>query len=69
MHCMCSHALFVSLQLDFATMMGRLLGPTTCLPHKEGGIPLGVLPKAQQASLPACFPHYPYCAKRQAGKL
>ena len=26
-------------------MTGRLLGPTTGLPHKDGGIPLSVLPK------------------------
>ena len=25
-------------------------------------------PRTQQASLPACSPHYPYYAKRQAGK-
>ena len=28
-----------------ATTTGRLLGPTICLPHKDGGIPLSVLPK------------------------
>ena len=25
--------------------MGRLLDPTTCLPHENGGIPLSALPK------------------------
>ena len=45
MHCVSAHALFVSLQLDWATTMGRLLGPTTCLPHKDGDIPLSLLPK------------------------
>ena len=41
-------------------MTGRLLGPATCLPHKDGGVPLSALPKTQQASFPACSPHYPY---------
>ena len=55
--------------LTGAARTGRLVAPTICLPHKDGGVPLSVLPKAQQASLSACSPHYPYFAKRQAGKL
>ena len=36
-------------------------GHAICLPHKDEGIPLSALPKdTQQASLPACSPHYPF---------
>ena len=41
-----AHALFASLQLDYITTTDRLLGPTTCVPHLDGGIPLSALPKA-----------------------
>ena len=68
-HCVSAQARFASLQLDWATTSGELLGPTTCLPHKDEGIPLSALPKDTQASLPACSPHYSYCAERQVGKL
>ena len=44
-HCISAHALFASLQLDWAIATGRLLGPTTCLPHKDRGILLSILPK------------------------
>ena len=45
-------------------------GCATCLPHKGGGVPLVPCPRTQQASLPACSPHYPlFYAERQAGKL
>ena len=37
-HCVSAHALFASLQLDWAITTGRLLGPTTCLPHEDGGV-------------------------------
>ena len=37
-----SFALFVSLRLDWATTTGRLLGPATCLSHKDEGIPFSV---------------------------
>ena len=37
-----SFALFVSLQLDWATTTGRLLGPATYLSHKDEGIPFSV---------------------------
>ena len=60
-NCVSAHARFVSLQLDWPTKTTRLLGPTTCLLHENGGIPL--------SALPACSSHYPYCAERQAGKL
>ena len=51
-HCVSAHALFASLQLDWGSTTGRLLGPTTCVPQKDGGIPLSVLPKdKRQASL------------------
>ena len=38
-----AHALFACLLSHWITATGRLLGPTTCLPHKDGGIPLNAL--------------------------
>ena len=37
--------LFASLQLNWVTIMGILLGPAMCLSHEDGGISLSVLPK------------------------
>ena len=54
-HCVRAHDLFASLQLDRATTTGRLLDPTTCLPHKDGGIPLSVLPKYTTSKLSGLF--------------
>ena len=34
-----------------------------------GGIQLCVFPQTCSVSLPACSPHFPFNAKRQAGKL
>ena len=36
---------FASLQLDWPTTMGKLFGSAICLPHKDGGISLSILPK------------------------
>ena len=33
----------------------RLLGPTNCLPHKDGGVPLSVLPKDTKSKLAGLF--------------
>ena len=55
MHCMCVQARFASLQLDWATTTGRLLGPTTCLPHENGGISLSALPKDTTNKLAGLF--------------
>ena len=41
----------------------------TCLPHEGGASRKVPCPRTQQANLPACSPHYPYFAERQAGKL
>ena len=60
-HCACAHALFASLQLDWATTACILHGPTNCLPHEDGGVLLSVLP--------TCSPYYPFRAKHQAGEL
>ena len=49
--------------------MDRLLGPTTCLPHEDGGIPLSALPKDTTSKLAGLFPTLSLCAERQAGKL
>ena len=38
-----AHALFACLLSHWITATGRLLGPTTCLPHKDGGILLNAL--------------------------
>ena len=48
-------ALFASLQLEWSTPAGRLFGPTTCLPHKDGGIPLSILPKGTTSKLAGLF--------------
>ena len=50
-----SLALVASLQLDWATSMGRLLGPFTCLTHKDGDIPFGVLAKDTTSNLAGLF--------------
>ena len=52
-HCLYAQAQFASLQLDWATTMGRLLGPTTCLPHENRGILLSAF--AQGHSKQACW--------------
>ena len=46
-----SLVLFASLQLDWATTTSRMLGPATCLPHKDGGIRLDVLPNDKTSKL------------------
>ena len=38
-----------------ATTTGRLLGLTTCLPHKDGGIPLSALLKDTASRFAALF--------------
>ena len=38
-----------------AITTGRLLGPTTCLPHKDGGIPLSASPKDTTSKLAGLF--------------
>ena len=38
-----------------ATTTGKLLGPTTCLPHKDGGVPLSVLPMDTTSKLAGLF--------------
>ena len=52
-----SPPLFASLQLDWATITDRLLGPATCLPHKDGTILLSVLPKDATSKLAGLFFH------------
>ena len=46
---------FASLQLDWSTTTGRLLGPTTCLPHKDGDISFSVLLKDTTNKLAGLF--------------
>ena len=54
--------------LTGATTTGRLLGPTICLPHKDGGgIPLSVLPKNTTSKLGSLFSTLSLFAERQAG--
>ena len=50
-----AQARFAGLSSDWATTTGRLLGPTICLPHKDGGIPLSALPKDTTAKLASLF--------------
>ena len=42
--------------------------PATCLPYQDGESQYVSFPTAQQADLPACFPHCPFIVERQAGK-
>ena len=46
-----SLAFFACFQVDWAIASGRLLGPVVCLPHKDGGISLSVLPKDTTSKL------------------
>ena len=63
-HCVRAHALFVSLQLGWAITTGRLLGPATCLPYEDGGIPLSALPKDTTSKLAGLFSTLLFCAER-----
>ena len=49
--------------------MDRLLGPTICLPHNDGGIPLNVLPKDPTSKLASLFSALSLFAEHQAEKL
>ena len=49
--------------------MGRLLDPSTCLPHKNGNILLNVLFKDTKSNLAGFSAYYLLRAERQAGKL
>ena len=68
-HCVRAHDLFAGLQFDRATTTGRLLGPITCLPHKDEEIPLSVLPTDTTSKFAGLFSKLPFCAERQAIKL
>ena len=50
-----AQARFACLSSDWATTTGRLLGPTICLPHKDGDIPLSALPKDTTSELAGLF--------------
>ena len=50
-----SLAFFANLQLNLAITTSRLLGPASCLPHKDGGIPFSVLPKDTTNKLAGLF--------------
>ena len=43
--------MFTCLSSDWATTTGRLHGPTNCLAHKDGGIPLNALPMETTSKL------------------
>ena len=51
--------LFVVLSLQFLvsrdTTTGRLLGPTTCLPLKDEGVPLSAFPKGITSELAGLY--------------
>ena len=59
---------FACLWLDWANMTGKPLGPVTCLPHEDGGIPLSVLPE-DTSKLAYLFSLLSFCVERQVGKL
>ena len=44
-----------SLSSFWGTTTGRLLTPTTCLPHEDGGIPFSALPKNTTSKLTGLF--------------
>ena len=48
-------ARFARLSSDWTTTTGRLLGPATCLPYEDGGIPLSALPKDTASKLACLF--------------
>ena len=51
-------ALMLGLQVfskSGAPTVGRLLGPTICLPHKDGGIPLSIFSKDTTSKLAGLF--------------
>ena len=50
-----SSALFGGLQLDWASTTCGRLAPSTCLPHKGGGMPLNALPKDTTSKLAGLF--------------
>ena len=52
-----------------ATTTGRLFGPTTCLPHGDGDIPLSILPKDTTTKFSRLLFTLPLFAERQGGKL
>ena len=64
-----SSALFAGLQFNWVTTTGRLLGPATCLPHKDGDNSLNVFPKDTTSKLAGLFSTLSLCAERQAEKL
>ena len=55
--------------LTGTTTTGGLLGPTTCLPHKDRGVPLSALPKDTTSKLASLFSTLFLFAERQARKL
>ena len=69
LHCFSAHARFASLQLDWGHHDRRLLGPTTCLPHKDGGIPFSVLPEDTTRRLAGLFSTLYLFVERQAKEL
>ena len=50
-----AHARFACLSSEWTTTTGKLLGPTICLPHKDGVIPLSALPKDTTSKLASLF--------------
>ena len=46
---------FIYTKLDWATTTGRLLDPTTCLPHEDGDIPLSALTKDTTSKLTGLY--------------
>ena len=68
-NCIRPHALFASLQLDWATTTVDCFAPPPVYHIEMKASRKVPCPRTQQASLPACCPHYPFCAERQVGKL
>ena len=66
--CVWAHARFACLSSYWAITTGKLLGPTTCLPHENGDMPLSALPKDTTSNLAGLFSTLSPCAKCQAGK-
>ena len=67
--CVRAHARFACLSSDWATSAGKLLGPATCQPHEDGGIPLSILPKVTTSELAGLFSTSSLCASSSFGRV
>ena len=60
--------IFILLSRESA-ITSSLRSSAICLPPEDGGVPLSTFLNGTTSRLPACSPHCPFNAERQAGKL